>query len=567
MKMLRPVIVTLFGCAGLFAQSIFETPLPASDPFFPKPSYFRKHFTTTETHVELEPPARLSDFVVDGKLELSLKNYLDLVMANNPDVGVQKLTVQISRNAVQRAFSIFDPVGTARFSTTRTQTPSGSLLNGVPTSGSPNAIQIAILNQLTQPLVLQYQQTLQTGTQYTVAFAGTKTSTNNAFNTFNPQLNANINFSFVQPLLKNRGMFVTRLPISIARSQLRASEYSLQDQVIQLVTAAENTYWDVIFARETLRVQEESLKLADAALKRAQKELELGATSPLEIFQPEANFANAQLSVAQAQYRLAQTEDALRRQMGADSSPNYLNMPVVLTESVAPPANTGKVDPEAAVQTALRSRPDLKSQVQNLDVDDLNIKSADNNLRPDLSFTAQYGSAGLGGIYFPRTNLINPGLPVIPIVGGIGDALGGVFGFGYPVYGFGLTLRLPIKDHKAAADLADAVVQKRMDALKRRSLEESIRLQVLTAVNQLESSKESIRIATIARDLSQKRVEADQKRYELGTTTLFFVLASQGDYVQSESALLNQLINYRRNELTLLQRTGQLLEERGIVVQ
>ena len=565
---MRLPILALFSFAGLsFGQSIFEIPTPSSDPYFPKPAYFRKHFATTETHVELQPPVRLSDFVVDNKLELSLKNYLDLVMANNPDVGVQKITLQINRDAVTRAFSIFDPIGTARFSTTRTQTPSGSLLNGVQTSGNPNAIQIAILNQLTQPLLLQYQQTLQTGTQYTVSFSGTKTSNNSTFSTFNPQLNANINFSFSQPLLKNRGMFVTRLPISIARSQLRAGEYNLQDQVIQLLTTAENAYWDTVFARESLRVQEESLKLADAALKRAQKELELGATSPLEIFQPQANFANAQLSVTAAQYRLAQAEDALRRQMGADSAPSFRTMPIVLTESISPPVDTGKTDPEAAVQQALSLRPDLKSQVQSLDVDDLNIKGADNNLRPDLSFTAQYGSAGLGGIFYPRTNLVNPGAAVIPIVGGIGDALGGVFGFGYPVYGFGLTLRLPIKDHKAAADLADAVVQKRIDTLKRRALEENIRLQVLNAVNLLESSKEGIRLATTARDLAQKRVEADQKRYELGTTTLFFVLASQGDYVQAESVLVNQLINYRRNELTLLQRTGRLLDERGIVIQ
>lgn len=559
--MRRALIFLMLSCgASLLAQT-------SSDPYFPRPSYFRKHFGTTQAHVELQPPARLSDFVVENKLELSLKNYLDLVMANNPDISTQKVTLEINRDAVLRAFSIFDPLGTARFSATRNQTPSASLLNGVSTDTSLNAVQIAVLNQLTQPLFLQYQQTLQTGTQYALAFTGTKTSTNSSFSTFNPQLNAGMNLSIIQPLLKNRGMFITRLPISIARSQLRAGEYNLQDQVIQLITVSENAYWDVVNARENLRVQEESLKLADAALKRAQKELELGATSPLEIFQPEANFANARLFVSQARYRLAQTEDALRRQMGADSNPTFTGMPIVLTENVSPPVDTGRIDAEEAVQRAIRIRPDLRTQVQTLDVDDLNIKLADNNLRPDLSLTAQYGSSGLGGIYFPRTNLANPTLQVVPIVGGIGDALGGVFGFGYPAYGFGLNLRLPIKDRKAAADLADAVVQKRLDTLKRRSIEENVRLQVLTAVNQVESSKESIRIATTARDLAQKRVEADQKRYELGTTTLFFVLASQGDYIQAESNLVNQLITYHRNELQLLQRTGQLLEERGIVVQ
>ncbi|HYL73238.1 MAG TPA: TolC family protein [Bryobacteraceae bacterium] len=527
-----------------------------TEPFFPKPSYFKRHFGKTATRVELQPPVRLSDFVAGGTLELSLRNYIDLVMANNPDVTIQKLTVEFNRNAITRAFGVFDPFATASFAATRTRTPSNSLLAGATT-----------LNSLNQPFGLQFQQTLESGTQYSISFNDTRSSSNSSFSTFNPQLNSSINFSMTQPLLRNRGMYVTRLPISIARSRLRAADYAFQDQLIQLLAAAESAYWDAVGARESLRVQEESFKLADAALTRAQKELDLGATSPLEIFQPQANKANAELGVSQARYRLAQTEDALRRQIGADLDPKIRTLPIVLTATIEPPLTALKVDVEEAVATALRMRPDLKNVIQSMDVDDLSIKQSNNNLRPDLSLNALYGSSGLGGIFYPNQNLLNPGQAVVPIIGGLGDALSGVFGFNNPVYGFGLTLRLPIKDRRTAADLADAVNQKRLDALKQRSTEENIRLQVVTAVNLLESSKEGIRIATIARDLAQKRVDADQKRYELGATTLFFVLASQADYVAAESNLVNQIINYRRNELGLLQRTGQLLAERGIVLQ
>jgi len=526
-----------------------------TDPYFPKPSYFRKHFARIVTHVELQPPVRLNDFVAGGTLELSIRNFLDLVMANNPDVGVQKLTVEFSRSAIGRAFGIFDPFAIASFGATRTRTQSNSLLQGAST-----------LNQLSQPFSLQYQQLLETGTQYGISFNDIKSSSNSSFNTFNPQLNSNINFSMTQPLLRGRGMGITRLPISIARSRLRIAGYTLQDQVMQLIAVAENTYWDVVGARENLRVQEESLKLAEAALARAQKELDLGATSPLEIYQPQANRANAQLAVSQARYRLAQTENALRRQIGADLDPKIRTLPIVLTATTEPPLDSIRIDTEEAVATALRLRPDLKGAVQSMDVDDLSIRDATNRLRPDLSLTAQYGSSGLGGIFYPVQSLINP-VPVVPIVGGLGDALGGVFGFSNPVYGFGLTLRLPIKDRRTSADLSDAVNQKRLDALRQRSTEENIRLQVVTAINQIDSGKESIRIATIARDLAQKRVDADQKRYELGATTLFFVLASQADYVSAESNLVTQIINYRRSEINLLQRTGQLLDERGIVLQ
>jgi len=545
MRIIR-ILSGLVVCASLVAQS---------DPYFPTFPYFKKHFSKSSTYVELAPPAKLTQYVKAGVLELSLRNYLDLVMANNPDVIVQKLNLEFNRDAITRAFGAFDPLATASFSATRTVAPTGSLLQGATT-----------LNTLTQPFLLQYQQTFETGTQLTIAFNDFKTSTNSGFATFNPELNSSINFSVTQPLLRGRGIFINTLPITIARSRLRAADWGFQDQLIQLLTAAESAYWDVVAARENLRVQQESLKLAEASLTRAQKELELGATSPLEIYQPQATRANAELAVSQAQYFLVQVEDALRRQIGADFDPKFREMPIVLTAPLEPPLDSAKIDPEQAVAKALQTRQDLKNIVQSMDADDLAIKQTHDNLLPNLSLSAQYGSSGLGGIYYPGTNIVN-NQPLPPVPGGLGDALAGTFGFSNPTYGFGLTLQLPIKDRQTAANLADAMVQKKIDAYRQRSTVENIRLQVLTAVRQLDSSREGIRIATIARDLAKKRVDADQKRYELGAITLYFVLSSQSDYIVAESNLVNQIINYRRSELTLLQRTGQLLEERGIVVQ
>src|SRR5437868_4829558 len=95
-------------------RSLFAGTLVAISAFgqlssFPKPSYFRETFQKTRTKVELRDPVRLKDFVVDGKVELSLKNYLALVMANNTDVQLQLLTVEIPKNAIQAAFGAWDP--------------------------------------------------------------------------------------------------------------------------------------------------------------------------------------------------------------------------------------------------------------------------------------------------------------------------------------------------------------------------------------------------------------------------------------------------------------------------
>lgn len=528
-------------------------------PIFPTPSYFRKHFSTPTTRVQLQGPTRLSDFVVDGKLELSLRSYLELVMANNTDVTIQKVTLEFQRNAITRAFGRFDPTLQASFDSTRTKSPSSDVLAGA-----------ATLSTLRQPASFSYQQTLQTGTQYTLGFSGTKNSTNSAFSTFNPSLNARLSFGFTQPLLRNRGSYVTRLPILIARSRLRASEYTLRDQLLRLLTTAENAYWDVVEARENVKVQEQSLALRGEALKRAERELELGALSPLDIYQPQADHASAEIQVSQARYRLAQDEDALRKQIGADLDPQIRNLPVVLTETVLPPTDTRVIDREAMVEKALKMRPDLLAGLQNLETDDLSIKSATNSLRPDLSLTGSYISTGRGGTFFERTNVFDESgtstiVNVIP--GGFGDAVNQLFGFNYPTYAFGLTLRLPIRDRAASADLADALVQKRLDALRARTVEQSIRLEVLNAISQVDSSKDAVRLAVVARDLAQKNLEAEQKKYELGTTVLYFVLDAQNRLTTAESRLLRESINYRRNLLTLLRVTGELLEERGVAIQ
>jgi outer membrane protein TolC len=525
------------------------------EPPFPKPSYFRKRFFTPPPRIELQPPSRFDDYVQDGKLVLSLKNYLGLVAQNNTDITIQKVNVEFSRNQITRAYSIFDPFASASFSSTRTESPSGTALAGATS-----------LNTLVQPLNAQVQQTIATGGQYSVAFNAQKISTNSTFAFYNPEIDTSLNLAFSQPLLRGRGPSIVKLPIMIARGKLAAARFNLRDQVTQLVTFAENAYWDVVGARENLRVQEEALKLADAALQRARKEVELGATSPLEIYQPEANYATAQVAVTQARFRLAETEDALRKQMGADLDSRIRALPLVLTESAAPPDGGLELNSEEEVNKALRFRPDLNVVVQNLDVDEKNIKLARNNLLPNLSLGVQYSSNGLGGIFFPGVNLTN-GLELPPVPGGLLDSLSQVFRSSNPSYGFSLNLRFPLRDRNAAANLADSAAQKRLDMLQKRTLEQSLRLQVLNAVHEVQNSRESVKLARTARDLAQKRVEADQKRYELGTTTLFFVLASQNDFTVAESNLVTQSINYRRNLLQLLQRTGELLDDRGIVLQ
>jgi outer membrane protein len=528
----------------------------AEAPAFGSASYFKRMYKVEHPKIELQAPVKLSDYVQGDKLELSLRNYIELVLANNTDVQIQRLTIETPRNQILRAHSIFDPVVISTFAATRRETPSVDRFVG-------NEAQFGsdVLSALSQPFTLRGQQLLPTGTLYSVGFDANRVTNTGQPSISNPGINSNLNLSFSQPLVRNRGSYYTKLPITIARSRLRGSEYQIQDQILRTVAQAENAYWDVISARENLRVAEQTLALYDQSLKRSQRELELGAISQLEIYQPQAQYANAEIQVTQARFRLAQTEDALRRQIGVDLDPKIRTLPIALTEQVDPPVQA-PLEAESLVEKAVGQRPDIKAVRQNLDVDDLQMQAATNQLKPDLRLTGQYGSFGRNA-YTETTALGTRTL----LPGGINNSLGQVFGFSYPVYGFGLSLNLPLRDRRASADYADAVVNKRLDMLRVRNQEQTVRLEVLNAVNQVEQSKASVELAKVALDLAQKRADAEQKRFELGTSTMFFVLAAQADLSQAQSALVNQTVNYRRNLTTLLRVTADLLPERGIQVQ
>lgn len=549
-------VIAVTSAVLLVAGSLYGQPF-VDAPVFGTREYFRTHFGHTLPRVEMKAPARLSEFVVDGHLELSLRAYLELVLANNTQIAIQKLNVEIPKHALTRALAAFDPTFVGTFRSTRTQSPTADVLAGA-----------AAVNQLTQPVSFAYQQTLDTGTTYSIGFTGNKNSTNSAFATVNPSISAALNFQVTQPLLRNRGRFVNRLQYFIAQSRLNISKHDLQTQLMALLAQAENVYWSAIEARENLRVTEEALKLADAFLRRARRELELGAISPLDIYQPEQNRANQEIFLTQARYQYAQALDAIRQQIGADLDPDFRHMPIVLTEPVLPPEREEAIDPEQMVEIAYQRRPDLKAQLENLKIDDFNYEVAKNQLKPDLSLGLTYSSQGLGGIYYRKTNVFGGQAQVVEVIpGGLGDALRQVFGLDYPTYGFSLTLRLPIRDRRAASDLADALVNKKLNSLRVQNLQQQIRLEVLNAVNQLESAKARVKLAQTSLEFSQKRVEAEQKKYDLGVTTIFFVLDAQNALTAAQSQLVTAVAQYRRAWTNLLRVTGQLLEARGVVIQ
>jgi HAE1 family hydrophobic/amphiphilic exporter-1 len=173
-----------------------------------------------------------------------------------------------------------------------------------------------------------------------------------------------------------------------------------------------------------------------------------------------------------------------------------------------------------------------------------------------------FRSNGVGGNSLDTS--VTP--PVVIRQGGLGDAFDQIGSWNFPTYSFTLTLQLPIRNRAAAADMGNAEVAKRRDLYTLRSREQAIALEVRNAVHDLESAKLSMAASRIARDTAQKNLEAEQKKYELGVQTIFFVLDAQTQLAQAEQSLLQAQVSYQR-ALTALDRSmGDLLERHRIQI-
>ena len=497
---------------------------------------------------KLPGPQRLRDYVADGKLRLGLRDAVVLTLENNSSVRVQESQVETDKFALLRTYQPFDPQLQTVVDVNRNSYPGTNQLQGVGTSGN------GTLNLLTQSAQINYSQSFQTGTNVLVGLGSTKTSTNSAFYFFNPYFNSTLKLQFTQPLLRNGWRFANRAPLVIARRVLQQSQANFEAQVSDTVLQAVTQYWAVVQARGDLEVERKSLELADVSYQRDKRALELGALPPLDIYRSESEVASRRVQMIQGEYALKRTEDALRLTIGADPDPYFRALDLELTEKPDPEGEMRSIDAATALQQAQAQRPEFLAARYALENDDTGIRLARNHLKPDLSLTGFYQSNGLGGNEFSLTTgqLISQG--------GLGSSFNQLFGFGFPGYGATLALNLPIKNRAAQADLGSALVSRHRDMYSAQQVQEQVMLDVSNSIHQLELAKLTLAAGKTALDLAQKELTAEQRKYELGARTIFFLLDAQTKLAQAESSLLQAQITYQIAVAAVDHATGGLLQ-------
>lgn len=504
---------------------------------------YRDYATPQIRSGKLERPQHLRSYVIEGKLRLSLRDAIVLTLENNSEVRVRETQVETSKFSLLGAHGPFDPVLSSVDNINSTTSPPYTFLQG---TGSSNVN----FKSTTKSIQFNYSQMFESGTTFLGGFNTFINSSNSSFFLFNPYTASTLNFQLTQPLLRNGWFAANRAPLVIARRNLQQSRAAFVAEVNNNILQAVNQYWAVVQARGNLEVAQESMAAAESTFKRDKRALELGALPPLDIYRSESQVASRRVLVIQSEYALRQAEDAVRLTIGADQDPYFQALDLDLTERPEPGDELRAIDAASALQTALTKRPEFEAAHAALGRDETQIRLARNHLLPQLDLLALYASNGVGG----RTGIDTIGQPLSS------SWLNQMFGFGYPTYEAQLTLSLPLKNRAAKAEMGSALVSRRSDLYNQRFIREQVTLDVTNAVHQLEQAKLSVAAGKEALDLAQKTMAAEQRKYELGSGTIFFVLEAQTELASAQQSLLQSEVGYQMALASVDHATGELLE-------
>jgi outer membrane protein len=534
---------------GLFRIALFCLPMLAA--FFPadaqSPESYSALLTQQVRSGKLSPPAHVQDYVIDGKLHLRLQDAVRLALENNSNIRIEETQVEAQKFSLLGAYKPFDPLIQSIANINRLSYSGYSQLQGV---GNTNAA----LNTLSQTVQASYTQTFISGTNIFAGFSSNRTSTNNSFYFLNPYVNSTVTLQFTQPLLRNAGRFANTAPLVIARRVLQQSRSSFEAQVNDAILQVVTQYWTVVQARGSFDVEQRSLALAESSYQHDKRALELGALPPLDIYRSQSEVAARRLQAIQSEYILKQAQEAFRFSIGVDQDPALAALDLDLVEKPEPEGEIENVDPVEILRKALVARPEIAAANAALANDETSIRLAHNGLKPDLSLTGFYQTNGIGG------NLYDLNTGRLISQGGLGTSFDQMFGFGFPGYGGTLTLNLPLRNRAAKANLGTALVARRHDLYTSQITREQIVRQVQDSVHLLEEAKLTLAAGNESLDLARKSLAADERKYELGAETNFFVLDSQTKLAQSELSLLQTQIGYQIARATVDRATGSLLE-------
>jgi outer membrane protein len=563
---------------------------------------------------------RIDQLIHDNKLQITLQDAVELALENSLDIAVARYNPWIADTDILRTkaggqgrgtpgadfptsqanidpfnqLPSYDPIISATTSLDSRTTP----VNNPFLSGTGLGANVQGLHSHASIFNAAYQQSFSPGTTVNVGWNNTRSSSTSAANFFNPSVQSSLTVGFSQQLLNGFGSFVGRRNIMIAKNNRKIADLVFVNQAITTVTNAVNAYWELAYARENVKVQQQSVAVSEKLYNDNKKQLEIGTMAPLDVTRAESEVASGRQNLIVAQTVQLQDEQVLKNAMTKNPlAPNLINVEIIPTDLPTPPAATESASFEDAIQEAFVKRPDLQEQVYNLKNAGVEVRATGNALLPTLTLSGQYSSSGLAGNSpIAGTPVVSGVIPVVdaagnpisitgpggvqtpifqsttnaPIIGtsqqGFGTAQNQVFTNQFPDYFATLNLVLPLRNRSAQADNARAMLTQRQLETQLQQLKNAALLDVRNTYIALEQDRARVDAAIKARELQRQTFEAEQKKYTLGASTVYNVILTQRDYVTAEGVELRALADLNEAKANFERAVGRTLEVNRVTI-
>ncbi len=573
-----------------------------------------------ETSVANSP--RIEQLIHEGKLEISLQDAVELALENSVDIAVQRYYPWIADVGILKAsagssgygtpgaaiaassaslnpfaFTItsYDPLLTSSVFFDDRKTPiNNPFISGTGTSATAGSIVSHTATYNTQ-----YSQYFPTGTSMSVTYDNTRSSNSAAANFFNPAVQSSVFVSFTQNLLSGFGLTVNRRNILIAKNNRKIADLAFAQQAITTTTNTITAYWELVYARANVKVQEQAVAVSEKLYNDNKKQLEIGTMAPLDVTRAAAQLATDHQNLIVAQTVQLQDEQTLKNAITRNPlDPRLVNVEIIPTDKPSPPEQIEAPSFEDALREAYAKRPDLLEQEYNLKNAGIDVKATHNALLPTATLSAQYGTVGLSGnspittaktvggvipVVDANGNPVNgtsqtTGLPVpifLPttqttVTGvnqkGFSDAMSSVFHNNNPDYAVGVSITIPIRNRSLQADNQRSMLVQRQLETQMQQLKNAALLDVRNTYIALEQDRARVEAASKARELQQQTFEAEQKKYQLGASTVYQVILTQRDFVAAQGTELRALADLVEARANYERAVGRTLEVNRVTI-
>ncbi len=471
---------------------------------------------------------------------MSIDDAVATAIEQNLDLQVQRYNPELQDASITQFKAVYTPNFVSTVSTSGSTQPSTSVLSGAASGITNNQ---ALFNFGVSALTNWH------GGSYDVRWNNGRSTTNNQFSTFNPQLNASVNATYTQPLLRNFKIDGARQQLLVSQKNKEISDVQLQQSISVTVRNVRNAYYDLMYAIGNLAVQNQSLDLARQSLKDNRARVEIGTMAPLDIVQAEAEVATREESVIVAEAAIERAQDTLRALVFNPTGADFWTARIEPTDAVTFQPTT--VDVEGAIKTALGQRTDVVAARKNLEINDVNIRYFKNQSLPDVTASVNYNARATGGEQVTRGRDPVTGFPNDQILSSVeksylstlGDTLTGDF----PGWSLQVDIAYPLGKSSQEAQLARARLQNTQAERQIQGLELQVSTQVREYGRQVQTNAKRVDATRSSRVLAERRLEAEEKKYQAGMTSSFFVLQAQRDLNIARNSELLALVEYAKS--------------------